>query len=172
MSLVLERRVTARLYEVFSETPQARARIPGRSHRPTAQHEGNTRLCARRLPARPAYALSEDLFKQREQIYRSATRVSLLTGIVTGTTLALAYLIVAIRGAAGSIDPGGVVLVIGAFTSVSGTLGQISSTFVAVDQHTTFLDDYFSFLAIEPLVRAPAEPETLPAGPRRRHRIR
>jgi ABC-type multidrug transport system fused ATPase/permease subunit len=44
------------------------------------------------------------------------------------------------------------VLVIGAFTALAGTLGNVSSTFVAVDQHTTFLDDYFSFLAIEPLV--------------------
>ena len=50
-------------------------------------------------------------------------------------------------------------LVIGAFTSVAGTLGNISSTFVAVDQHTTFLDDYFSFLAIEPLVPVPATPQ-------------
>ncbi len=40
-------------------------------------------------------------------------------------------------------------LVIGAFASVSGTLGNISSTFVAVDQHTTFLEDYFSFLSID-----------------------
>ena len=48
-------------------------------------------------------------------------------------------------------------LVIGAFTSVAGTLGNISSTFVAVDQHTTFLEDYFSFLSIDPL-RAGAEP--------------
>ena len=29
---------------------------------------------------------------------------------------------------------------------------MIPSTFVAVDQHTTFLDDYFSFLAIGPLI--------------------
>ncbi len=80
-----------------------------------------------------------------------------------GTTLALAYLFVAIKGAEGSIDPGGVVLVIGAFTTVSGTLSQISSTFVAVDQHTTFLDDYFSFLAIEPLVKTPDKPRALPS---------
>jgi ATP-binding cassette subfamily B protein len=86
----------------------------------------------------------------------------MLTGFVSGTTLALAYLFVAIQGAAGAIDPGGVVLVIGAFTSVAGTLGQISSTFVAVDQHTTFLDDYFSFLAIEPLVPVPATPHPVP----------
>jgi len=102
--------------------------------------------------------ISEQLFRQRQMMYRSATRVSLLTGLVSGTTLALAYVFVAIRGAAGEIDPGGVVLVIGAFTSVAGTLGNISSTFVAVDQHTTFLDDYFSFLAIEPLVPAPSSP--------------
>jgi ATP-binding cassette subfamily B protein len=57
------------------------------------------------------------------------------------------------------------VLVIGAFTSVSGTLANISSTFVAVDQHTTFLDDYFSFLAIEPLLPVPAMPRTVPAAP-------
>jgi ATP-binding cassette, subfamily B, bacterial len=36
--------------------------------------------------------LTEDLFKQREQMYRSATRVSMLTGIVSGTTLALMFL--------------------------------------------------------------------------------
>ncbi len=106
--------------------------------------------------------LSEDLFKQRERMYRSATNISLLTGLVTGTTLALAYLFVAVRGVAGTIDPGGVVLVIGAFTAVSGTLGQISSTFVAVDQHTTFLDDYFSFLAIDPLIPVPANPHSSP----------
>src|SRR5207244_5028934 len=94
--------------------------------------------------------------------YRSATRISLLSGLVSGTTLALAYVFVAARGVAGTIDPGGVVLVIGAFTSVASTLGNISSTFVAVDQHTTFLDDYFSFLAIEPLVPTPAKPHPIP----------
>ena len=97
-------------------------------------------------------------------MYRSATRIAMLTGLVSGTTLALAYAFVAVRGVAGSIDPGGVVLVIGAFAAVAGTLGQISSTFVAVDQHTTFLDDYFSFLAIDPLLPVPALPHPVPTG--------
>ncbi|MEI9912280.1 MAG: ATP-binding cassette domain-containing protein [Bacteroidota bacterium] len=56
-------------------------------------------------------------------------------------------------------------MVIGAFTSVSGTLGQISSTFVAVDQHTTFLEDYFSFLAIDHLVPVPLKPVSIPDAP-------
>jgi ATP-binding cassette subfamily B protein len=97
-------------------------------------------------------------------MYRSGTRISMLSGLVTGTALALAYVFVALRGVEGTIDPGGVVLVIGAFTSVSGTLGNISSTFVSVDQHTTFLDDYFSFLAIERLVPVPVPARPIPAG--------
>jgi ATP-binding cassette subfamily B protein len=160
LSLALERRVTAQLYQFFyNETPEERER----------EYLGDLLVQPRTTKEIRAYVLSdyllgrhrdvsENLFTQRERMYRSATRISMLTGLVTGTTLALAYLFVAARGVAGSIDPGGVVLVIGAFTSVAGTLGNISSTFVAVDQHTTFLDDYFSFLAIEPLVSIPASP--------------
>jgi ATP-binding cassette subfamily B protein len=105
--------------------------------------------------------LSEELFALRERMFRSASRISLLTGLIGGTTLAAAYVFVAWRGMSGTISPGGVVLVIGAFASVASTLGNISSTFVAVDQHTTFLDDYFSFLSIEPLVPIPAAPRAI-----------
>ena len=148
LSLALERRVTARLYEFFyKETPEEREReyLGDLLVQPRTTKEIRAYVLADYLLGRHR-KLSEDLFKQREQMYRSGTRISLLTGLVTGTTLALAYVFLAIKGLAGAIGPGSVVLVIGAFTSVSGTLGQISSTFVAVDQHTTFLDDYFSFL--------------------------
>ena len=170
--------MTSRLYEFFyKETPEEREReyLGDLLVQPRSTKEIRAYVLADYLLGRHR-KLSEDLFKQREQMYRSATHISLLTGLVTGTTLALAYLFVAFRGVAGTIDPGGVVLVIGAFTAVSGTLGQISSTFVAVDQHTTFLDDYFSFLAIEPLVPVPAEPHSAPSLAHRigheRHRVR
>jgi ATP-binding cassette, subfamily B, bacterial len=167
LSLALERRVTAKLYEFYyKETPEERER----------EYLADLLVQPRNTKELRAYVLadyrlgrhndlSETLFKQREQMYLSGTRTSALTGLVTGTALALAYVFVAYRGLAGTIDPGGVVLVIGAFAAVSGTLGQISSTFVAVDQHTTFLDDYFSFLDIEPLVPVPAKPQTIPPGP-------
>jgi ATP-binding cassette subfamily B protein len=164
LSLLLERRVTAKLYEYYyKETPEEREReyLADLLVQPRTTKEIRAYVLADYLLGRHN-KLSEDLFKQRAAMYRSGTRVSLLTGLVTGTTLALAYLFVAMRGAEGTIDPGGVVLVIGAFASVSGTLSNISSTFVSVDQHTTFLDDYFSFLAIEPLVPVPAEPRTIP----------
>ena len=164
LSLVLERRVTARLYEFFyKETPEERER----------EYLGDLLVQPRTTKEIRAYVLadyllgrhrdrSEELYRQRELMYRSGTRVSMLTGMVTGTALALAYLFVAIEGVSGTIDPGGVVLVIGAFTTVSGTLGNISSTFVAVDQHTTFLEDYFSFLAVGRLIPVPERPREVP----------
>jgi ATP-binding cassette subfamily B protein len=167
LSLVLERRVTAQLYEYFyKETPEEREReyLSDLLVQPRTTKEIRAYVLADYLLSRHK-KLSEDLFRQRALMYRSGTRISLLTGLVTGTALALAYVFVAYEGAAGTIDPGGVVLVIGAFTSVSQTLGNISSTFVAVDQHTTFLDDYFSFLSIEPLVPVPPRPRVLPPGP-------
>jgi ATP-binding cassette subfamily B protein len=164
LSLALERRMTLRIYEFFyKETSEERERqyMGDLLAQPRGAKEIRAYVLADYLLGRHRN-LSEGLFKQREQMFRAGTRISMLSGLVTGTALALAYAFVAVQGISGAIDPGGVVLVIGAFTSVAGTLGQVSSTFVAVDQHTTFLDDYFSFLAIEPLVPAPVKPRSAP----------
>lgn len=164
LSLALESRVTAKVYQYFyRETPQEREReyLGDLLVQPRTTKEIRAYVLADYLLTRHR-KLSEDLYKQQEEIYRSGTRVSLLSGLVAGTTLGLAYVFVAIKGVAGTMDPGGVVLVIGAFSALAGTLGQITSTFVAVDQHTTFLEDYFSFLAIEPLVPMPTEPHPVP----------
>jgi ATP-binding cassette subfamily B protein len=154
LSLIIESRVTSRLYKYYyQETPDERER----------NYIGELLIQPRTIKEIKAYVLadyllgrhkkiSDHLFKQREKMYQSGVRISMISGLVTGTTLALAYVFVGLRGIQGTIDPGGVVLVIGAFSSVAGTLGQISSTFVAVDQHTRFLGDYFSFLKIEALL--------------------
>jgi ATP-binding cassette subfamily B protein len=167
LSLLLERQVTSKLYAFYyQETPEEREReyLGGLLTQPRNTKEVRAYVLADYLLDRHR-SLSEDLYRRREQMYRSGMRVSAVSGLVTGTALALAYGFVASRGLSGSIDPGGIVLVIGAFTSVSSTLGQISGTFISVDQHTTFLDDYFSFLAIAPLVPAPAQPRSVPEGP-------
>jgi len=167
LSLIIESRVTSRLYKYYyQETPEERER----------NYIGELLIQPRTIKEIKAYVLadyllgrhkniSDHLFKQREKMYQSGVRISMLSGIVTGTTLALAYVFVGLRGIQGTIDPGGVVLVIGAFSSVAGTLGQISSTFVAVDQHTRFLGDYFSFLKIEALLPVPEKPTSIPDGP-------
>ena len=164
LSLALESRVTSKLYKYYyKETPEERERnyLGDLLVQPRNTKEVRAYVLADYLLGRHK-KISDDLFRQRQKMYRSGTRVSILTGIVTGTTLALAYLFVAWKGVQGVIDPGGVVLVIGAFTSVAGTLQQISSTFVAVDQHTTFLDDYFSFLSIGSLVPVPQKEAIIP----------
>ena len=167
LSLALERRVTAKLYEFFyKETPEERER----------EYLGDLLVQPRTTKEIRAYVLadyllgrhrdrSEELFRLREQMYRSGTRISMLTGL-RHRHGARRWPICSSRceGIAGAIDPGGVVLVIGAFTSVSGTLGNISSTFVAVDQHTTFLEDYFSFLSIDPLVPVPKPARDVPTS--------
>jgi len=166
LSMAIESRVTAKLYKYYyKETPEERER----------QYIGDMFVQSRTIKEIRAFVLgdyllgryrklSEDLFRQREQIFASSKRIYMFSGIVAGTILGLAYVFVALRGIAGTISPGAVVLVIGAFTAVSGTLGQITSTFVSVDQHTAFLEDYFSFLAIGPLVPVPANPQPIPPG--------
>jgi ATP-binding cassette subfamily B protein len=168
VSLLLERQITEKMYQMFyKETPEEREReyLGDLLVQPRTTKEIRAYVLPDYLLERHR-ALSEQLFAIRERMFRSASRISLFTGLIGGTTLAAAYVFVAWRGTTGSISPGGVVLVIGAFASVAGTLGNISSTFVAVDQHTTFLEDYFSFLSIEPLVHVPAAPMALTA-----HRI-
>lgn len=164
LSLVLESRVTSKLYKYFyQETPDERERqyVGDLLVQPKNTKEVRAYVLADYLLGRHRN-LSETLFKKREQMLKMGSRISVVTGIITGTILALAYVFVAIRGIQGTINPGAVVLVIGAFTSVSGTLSNISSTFVAVDQHTTFLDDYFSFLHVETLLPVPEVPQTIP----------
>jgi ABC-type multidrug transport system fused ATPase/permease subunit len=165
LSLLLESRVTSKLYKYFyHETPEERERqyIGELLVQPRNTKEVRAFVLADYLLGRHRH-LSEELFKRRQKMLRMGSRMSVITGIVTGTILALAYVFVAVRGIEGTISPGAVVLVVGAFTSVSGTLGNISSTFVAVDQHTTFLDDYFSFLAIKTLMPVPSNPQPIPS---------
>lgn len=165
LSLLLEKRVTDKMYAYFyKETPEERERtyLGDLMAQPRTTKEVRAYVVADYLGNRHR-ALSESLLAERARMFLTGTRISWFTGLLGGTTLVLAYAFVAVKGLAGRIDPGGVVLVIGAFTSVSQTLSNISSTFVSVDQHTTFLDDYFSFQNIEPLVAEPKEPVALPS---------
>jgi len=166
LSLIIESRVTNRLYKYFyQETPEERERnyIGDLLIQPRTTKEIKANVLADYLLGRHK-TISDHLFKQRAKMYQSGVRISVISGLVTGTTLALAYVFVGLRAIQGPVNPGDVVLVIGAFSSVAGTLGMISQTFVAVDQHTRFLDDYFSFLKIGALVPVPANPLTIPEG--------
>ena len=164
VSLGLEHRVKSRLYEhFFSETAEERERdyLGNLLVQPRYAGEVRAYVLADYLLKRH-YRLSEGLFEKREAIYRLASRSATLKGLLSGTTIALAYFFLVLRAIGGTVNPGAVVLIVGAFTAFSGTLAQISGVLISVDQHTMFLDDYFSFLSIKPLVPRPAQPCALP----------
>src|SRR5258708_7418579 len=102
LSLFIESRITSKLYKFFyKETPEERER----------QYLGDMFVQPRFIKEIRAFVLgdylikrhhdiSEDLFSQREKIYKAGARTSMLSGIVSGTILGLAYVFVAIRGVA------------------------------------------------------------------------
>src|SRR5262245_16089913 len=98
LSLALERRVNTRIYEFFyRETPEEREReyLGDLLAQPRTTKEIRAYVLADYLLGRHRN-LSEGLFHQREQMFRTATRISILTGLLSGTTLALAYVFVAL----------------------------------------------------------------------------
>jgi ABC-type multidrug transport system fused ATPase/permease subunit len=110
LSMVLESRVTTKLYKYFyKETPEERERqyVGDLLVQPKNTKEVRAYVLADYLLGRHR-KLSDDLFKQREQMFKLGSRMSLVSGFVTGTILALAYVFVAAKGIAGTIDPGGV----------------------------------------------------------------
>lgn len=164
VSVAIERGITKQLYSfIYRETPEARERdyLAELLMQPRIAKEIRAYVLSDYLVERHG-RLSEQLLRQRERLYRAGGHASAVAGLVTGTALALAYLFVARLGVSDAIDPGGIVLVIGAFTSLSQTLGQVSITLAAIDQHTTFLNDYFSFLNVEPMIRVRPSPVELP----------
>ena len=164
LSLALESRTTTKLYKYFyKETPEERERqyLGDLLVQPKNTKEVRAYVVADYLLGRYR-KLSEDLFKQREKNDAPGKPHVPAKRICNGNRSRSCLRFCWDQGIQGTINPGAVVLVIGAFTSVAGTLGNISSTFVAVDQHTTFLDDYFSFLKVEQLVPVPSKPQVIP----------
>ena len=102
-------------------------------------------------------------FRKLQRLYSRAGRFALSSGVVTGVALAAAYAFVAVRGSRGTLAAGDLAALIGAFAAVTSQVGLISGSLLSLDQHAQFLDDYFSFLEIEPLVAAPASPTPIPA---------
>src|SRR5439155_24603374 len=90
LSLLLERSVTRKLYEYFyKETPEEREReyLGDLLTQPKNTKEIRAYTLGDYILGRH-HKLSEDLFKQRALMYRSGARISLVTGLVTGTALA------------------------------------------------------------------------------------
>ena len=103
-------------------------------------------------------------YRDMARLYRKWAWAALVSGVVGGAALIAAYAFVASRGLAGELTPGDLAALIAAFAAITAQAGLISGSLISLEQHATFLDDYFSFLQIENLVAVPTSPTTLPRG--------
>lgn len=106
--------------------------------------------------------LSEAEYQRKVKLYRLADRMYGLGGLVSGVLLAICYGFVASRGAAGVLGPGDVAALIGALASITTQVNAISSSIANIEQHATFLEDYYAFLDLPRLVPRVDNPKPLP----------
>ena len=93
---------------------------------------------------------------------RKASLAAAISALVTAAAVATGYYFVASRGLAGEVTAGDLVATFGAFATVTMQANMMSHQLGMLERHATFLADYFTFLAVEPLVPVPAQPTPLP----------
>ncbi|HEU5417670.1 MAG TPA: ABC transporter ATP-binding protein [Streptosporangiaceae bacterium] len=135
-------------------------------------------LVSDRFPGKEvrAFGLEEELLRRRREMvdehlaakmrmYRTDMTVNGLAGVLGGLILGGAYILLAVLAGRGTLSPGDLTAALGALTSVSVGLAALSQFMLRIEQHSTFLDDYFSFLRTQPLLPVTERPSPLPAGP-------
>jgi ATP-binding cassette subfamily B protein len=161
-SIAIQRRINRKLYDwSYANTPDEREK----DYMATLLGESGTAKEVR------AFGLGDHFLERHERIdtsqfstllklLRRANMSGLITGLIGGAALATAYGFVGARGITGQFTPGDLAAVMGAFAAVTGQASLIAGSLLSLEQHATFLEDYFSFLKIERLVpvREPATP--------------
>lgn len=120
-----------------------------------------------------AFNLQEPLFRRFEEVRKQRAtreagiwtryeRYALFASILGGLSFAVAYGFVAFRGAQGAHTAGAIAALIGALSQFSQRIGLIAGQLVAMEEHATFLDDYFTFISLERLLDVPEEPVAVP----------
>jgi ATP-binding cassette subfamily B protein len=102
-------------------------------------------------------------YERLRSLYARAGHLALNSSLITGVALASAYAFVAARGSNGQLNVGDLAAVIGAFAGVRSQVSLISQSLLSIDQHAKFLDDYFTFLKVEPLVNIATRTVPLPS---------
>lgn len=167
--LPFQRGINRRIYAfTFGFTPRQRE---GRYYRwllsdPQAAKDLRAFVLERRLLARHEAVVLEEMAQHRS-LYRRAEGIWAATGLASGLALAGAFVFVADRAAAGALTPGDVAALIGAIASVTGLVSVLFTSLIGVDEHAPYLEDFFTFLGVEPVIRVPEDPVAIPSPLRR-----
>ncbi len=102
-------------------------------------------------------------FSAKTRMYRTDMRMHVMAGVLSGLVLGGAFLFLASLASRATLSPGGVTAALGALSGFAVAVSALSMSLVQVEQHATFLDDYFSFLDLKPLLPNPDLPIPLPA---------
>lgn len=96
-------------------------------------------------------------------VSRRMNRYSLYVGAGTAATAIASYVYVISLGMHGKISPGGIAAIIAAFAGLTAQLTALSAGVNEIQESVTFLDDFFSFLSLEPTITAAAPVTPLPS---------
>jgi ATP-binding cassette subfamily B protein len=163
-SIAIQRRINRKLYEWHWEMTAADRE---KDYMATLLGESATAKEVR------AFGLAGHLLSRHQRIdtsqfgtffklLRRANTSGFITGMIGGAALAAAYGFVGARGLTGEFTAGDLAAVMGAFAAVTAQAGLIAGSLLSLEQHATFLEDYFTFLKIETLVPVPTPAVALP----------
>jgi ATP-binding cassette, subfamily B, bacterial len=107
-------------------------------------------------------ALASERHRELGRIYASADRVFGLGGLVGGAPLVLAFALAAQWAARGRLTAGDLTALIAALASVTAQISSIFNAVGLIDQHAPFLESFFDFLRVGPLIEVPATPIPIP----------
>lgn len=103
--------------------------------------------------------ISQDI----QRVYRgSESRVG-FGAVFYGLSLAFAYWFVAQRAIIGELSAGDFLIIVASYGVIFAHLGALMGSFLQVDQHASFLRDYFSFLEVR--TQLPIVPNPAPVPP-------
>jgi ATP-binding cassette subfamily B protein len=171
-SIVVQQRINKRIYSFWwVETPEDRERdyIADLMSQPRTSKEMRAFGLVDHFGTRHRQ-LGDNHYRKMHDLYRLYDRYAIGISLFSAACLALAYWFVGVRGLAGELTPGALTAVIAAFAAVTQQISLMTQSLISLDQHATFLNDYFEFLATSPLLpiaeSAVPLPERLDGGVR------
>jgi ATP-binding cassette subfamily B protein len=108
--------------------------------------------------------LMTEHFRAKLRIHRLELSLDVLAGVLSGLVLGGGYVFLASLAGHAALSPGSATAALAAFGGFSVAMSSLSRSLLLVEQHATFLDDFFSFLHTDTLVPVPDRPTRLPEG--------
>lgn len=162
----LHRRATRRWYR-FDQSCQEHQRQAWYLRMLLTEHQSGKEVRAFELaePLLERYdRMMIDHLHTKVRIHRAEMSLHVVAGALSGLVVGGAYLLLASLAGYGTLSPGSATAALAALGGFSAIMSSLSKSLLLVEQHATFLDDYFSFLHTDALVSVPDRPTRLPEG--------